>query len=869
MTNLRVYLFRLSAAWHAVLVLTICDPRRGDAGTADAPDSVSHDPASMAEPWQAAALPGADVRALPTSMLAGSALSSPYKVAPSYPCGPHPTCCLLRDLDGDDKRDLLLTNLGSDKVQLARGRGDGTFEAPQDLTVGNAPAWMAIGDFDLDGHSDFAVSLYGDPGGVVVLHGDGQGGFVRAGLFGIGLYLDFVVAADLNNDGAPDLVGVDYWPGRVCVFMNGGDGTFGPALLYDVTYGLTSAAFGDVDEDGDPDVVVNGGGCLAVFLLRNDGHGNLSRAVGYGVSGWAAFVAEGDFFGDHKPGFAVADGAEISVLREVSGRLRVTSSTPGTRTPAALAVGDLNADGLADVVCADWNAGDVSIFYSTGGTGLLADLGYGMGAFPSCVAVGDLDGDGVPEIVTADYGGSTFSVLRRRPAGTFEARRDFLAGNSAYGMVVGDFNMDGAPDVAMADADANAVSVVLHEAQRTFGAAARVSVGAVPLSIATADFDLDGHLDFVTANQYDGTLSILHGGSDGSFGSRVDYPSGREPYGIAVGDLNADGWPDVVVADHSWTTQGGALVRLNQRDGTLGEIRTFPTGIGPTAVAVVDYDGDGRNDLVVPNYDEGTVSFLWNQGPPAYFVNIRTMALPPGPFSITVAPTSAGAPPELLVAQRMGSAISILSPKSRTPATLWDVTSIPVGLHPSSIAAADIDQDGRYEIAVACAGDASVWLLERDASGDYQTVAAWPVGAQPLGAAFDDFTPAGPPDLCVASSGSGMLDLFSAGDLAPAAAVGEPGVHREIQMGPCFPNPSAGGTRISFRLAESAFARLRIYDVTGRSVRTLDAGALQAGEHTVTWDGTIVGGGRAPAGVYLIELVASSRRAVARTVMLE
>ncbi len=82
------------------------------------------------------------------------------------------------------------------------------------------------------------------------------------------------------------------------------------------------------------------------------------------------------------------------------------------------------------------------------------------------------------------------------------------------------------------------------------------------------------------------------------------------------------------------------------------------------------------------------------------------------------------------------------------------------------------------------------------------------------------------------------------------------------------PNPFTTVTRIGFDLAREGRATLRIFDVTGRSVRTLVDERLRAQHHEVVWDGRDDGGAGVPNGVYLYELVAGGRRSSGRTMLL-
>ncbi len=83
-----------------------------------------------------------------------------------------------------------------------------------------------------------------------------------------------------------------------------------------------------------------------------------------------------------------------------------------------------------------------------------------------------------------------------------------------------------------------------------------------------------------------------------------------------------------------------------------------------------------------------------------------------------------------------------------------------------------------------------------------------------------------------------------------------------------LPNPFIDGARILFQLNRPERVTLSIYDVSGRLVTRLANGRLEAGEHERTWDGTMPGGSRAAAGMYLVRLQAGGRESITKTVSL-
>ena len=83
------------------------------------------------------------------------------------------------------------------------------------------------------------------------------------------------------------------------------------------------------------------------------------------------------------------------------------------------------------------------------------------------------------------------------------------------------------------------------------------------------------------------------------------------------------------------------------------------------------------------------------------------------------------------------------------------------------------------------------------------------------------------------------------------------------------PSPFEERTRIQFSLPRAAETALDVLDVNGRRVRRLlSRGALEAGAHSVSWDGRDEGGARSPAGVYFLQLSSGDERVVRRVVSL-
>ena len=136
-----------------------------------------------------------------------------------------------------------------------------------------------------------------------------------------------------------------------------------------------------------------------------------------------------------------------------------------------------------------------------------------------------------------------------------------------------------------------------------FQPAVSYPVGTAPRAVAFGDFNGDGKVDLAVANSGipasdDGNVSILLGNGDGTFQAANNVAVGKNPFSIAVGDFNGDNRLDVVIANNNSNT---VSVLLGNGDGTFQTHVDYATatGTGPNSVAVGDFNGDQRLDLAV------------------------------------------------------------------------------------------------------------------------------------------------------------------------------------------------------------------------------------------------------------------------------
>jgi hypothetical protein len=347
------------------------------------------------------------------------------------------------------------------------------------------------------------------------------------------------------------------------------------------------------------------------------------------VSGTYSLFVRGDQIHDVDDTLPLATGGELALANggannvsfvTVAGNgtltdAKDTSVSPGT-LPVATATGDLNGDGIADLVVVNKNSNTLSIFLSTGldGTGrptYAAPTSLSVGQTPDAVAIGDLDNDGHADIVVASQASNTVQIFWGNGTGNFSAGAEttLAVGAGPTGIALGDFNSDGLVDLAVSHngsqggAASHGVTVIRNLGNRLFDTPVEYASGTNATALVAADFNRDGKLDLaVLDGQAQGQVVLLQGQGNGTFNPAGNFATVDSPTGIAVGDFNRDGFLDLVVTSSSpRPTTGNLGVLLNSfGTGFLSTINTtIQNGVGLDSVAVTDLNNDLYPDIVV------------------------------------------------------------------------------------------------------------------------------------------------------------------------------------------------------------------------------------------------------------------------------
>jgi phospholipase C len=335
---------------------------------------------------------------------------------------------------------------------------------------------------------------------------------------------------------------------------------------------------------------------------------------------------------------------------------------------------------------------------------------------------------------------------------------DVASGSSPHGVIAADFDGNGRLDLAVVNSGSNTLTILLGTGSGTFTQASSPITGSTPVAVASGDFNQDGKLDLVVANSGDNTVSVLLGNRDGSFASAPGSPVavGLGPGAVAVGDFNKDGRLDIAVAD---TVESVGSVLLGNGDGTfLPTTAGADTGTTPVAIAVADFNNNGSLDLAIVNQGSNSVSILPGQGE-GTFTTSANVATGAGPSALVVADFNGDGRLDLAVANQGDSSTSIAL--GNGDETFTTQTAIATGSGPMAIATGDFNNDGKLDLFTVNQGGSSVSVLLGNGDGTFQNHIDQAVESSPNAVAIGDFNQDGLADFALTSAGTGSAFVLT------------------------------------------------------------------------------------------------------------
>ncbi|CAF3807942.1 unnamed protein product, partial [Rotaria sp. Silwood1] len=428
-----------------------------------------------------------------------------------------------------------------------------------------------------------------------------------------------------------------------------------------------------------------------------------------------------------------------------------------------------------DIVVANTGTDNVGVF-------LLYDNGYfasqmtyptGHGSAPRMVVVGDFNNDNQLDIAVANFGTNSIGILLGNGDGNFSNQTAIDTTSSRpLCLALGDFNNDKQLDIAIANYGTNSIGVYLGLGNASFTALKTMSTGFDSLSnvtfasqityssgtdyypvgillyptgddshsysIAVGDFNNDSRLDIAVTNSGTNNIGVLLGYSNGTFTSSMTYSTGIDsnPVAIALGDFNNDNQLDIAVANHG--TENVAIL-IGYGNGSFSSPVTCSTGIdsGPKAIAIGDFNNDGRLDIVVANpgwhnvgaflgYGNGTgadnLGIFFGYGDATFWSQtIYAAGDGSGPISIAVGDFNSDNRTDIAVANQKASTVGVFLAFINTSFEYNTACSTGSAAHPEAIAVSDLTNDGEIDVVVGNHGTHSIDVLFRYENGSFST----------------------------------------------------------------------------------------------------------------------------------------------------
>ncbi len=780
----------------------------------------------------------------------------------SIATGLNPYDLSIGDFNNDNNQDILSANVGTNSASIMFGNGHGSFSGHYTTSaVGASPISAAVGDFNSDGNDDFVTSNYSSSS-VSVLLGNGTGNFNIASTIPVGLNPRDVEIGDFNNDGISDIATANYGANNVSIRIGDGLGNFTGNITIGVGLRPFLLQVGDFNNDSNLDIATANSGSSSVSILMGNGTGNFNVTSSVPVGSTPRSIAVGDFNHDNILDFATANfnvNRLVSIrLGDGTGNFYGTTEVPVSGPPQTVVVADFNGDNNQDFAVGYF--GSFSIRFGDGlgnffGTGFIAATGSGY------FTVGDFNEDSIADIsITINNDVAFFLGFESEinltgnginiPNGnTNVSTNDNTNFNSTSicnpisktyrihnagpgpiditsisidGINAQDFSITNAPSMLINKDDSTSFTITFHpslqgdkfatvhikstdcdESDYNFNIHGtgilpvlgnypdtvmnlyqNISIlpSTAPIGPTVLNTSVSGNFkgilfaDPITgilhitnaspAGSY--TISVSVGGctiksfnlivkdaicSSGNFSLSSSLSTGANPYSVEVGDFNNDGKQDIVMSNYN---SNNVTIRMGDGVGNFNLSNNFPVGLQPYDLAISDINGDGKQDIVTANFNANSISLLIGDGL-GNFNNRTDFSVGSKPSALVIGDFNSDLFQDVAVTDNNENKIAILFGNGL--GNFQAPNYVYVNSSSTDLAIGDFNNDTHLDLAVLFFQASKVDILIGDGLGNFSATTIT-VGNHPISIRTGDVNNDGFLDIATSNNGSNTVSIL-------------------------------------------------------------------------------------------------------------